>query len=650
VPAGRRSDPKPEATAAATAPLAAELPWLALLFAAALWTIVRTMGTSPAVWIDTLIENIFIDDCLTRNQCTMVGAGATFGIFHSAGYLHWRALLYWLGLDANGTYVILLTTNALGVALAALAARRLESRVAAAVAALLMLGSIGVPVQLNVITDVAPLPFLGAVFLLVALAAHSQDSLGMTAVMGLVGAVIANVYITGVLCGVSAVWIALLSPRRRRTHAAVAATAFGVATFLISPGTWILDASLLLSHAGLGNATSKNPFGVLDYRLARLTALATLCWAGAAASGRLELRRKLDVPFAIFLPLFVPLAIGNWTGRLDAQEKYLAHVIAAVTVGVAVPLVRGAGWLWRWLEHHDARAADLHFGTTAVERFSPYAAAALIVIGSLPQHGVQDFTFRDLQSVKHVLAEQRGWAWPRVSRNLKTLDDVVRRATLRWPRGWPQTGTENDLERAYLLKVPVRRVPEPLPPTLVVAHSTDAYATLLGFACSWIDWRSFRVCVQTDGAAERCAASGLPTVADPHADDGAAPPGMPVVDVRNPPRQIMTLHLPLQPRQQCPEEWVYMPRLYRMCPGRIVGVDGDSSGIDPSGRWAKLKLQPTAAGPAPQELSIAFELGGRDCWSDYRGYPPFFVEGDPAAVAPIAALLEQQAAREGYRP
>src|SRR5207237_720520 len=162
-----------------------------------------------------------------HNRCTGLGVGATAGIFHSAGYLHGRVLLQWLGCDADGTYVVLLAINALGVALVALAARRLEGRAAAALAALLMIASLGV-------------------------------------------------------------------------------------------ATWIVDAGIFLSQLStgtVGNGRAVEPHSVLALPMARLTAVATLAWAAAAAL-RPSLRRRLDVPAAVFLPLFAPLALGSWVGLL----------------------------------------------------------------------------------------------------------------------------------------------------------------------------------------------------------------------------------------------------------------------------------------------------------------------------------------------
>ncbi len=83
-----------------------------------------------------------------------------------------------------------------------------------------------------------------------------------------------------------------------------------------------------------------------------------------------------------------------------------------------------------------------------------------------------------------------------------------------------------------------------------------------------------------------------------------------------------------------------MPRLRRVCPGRIVSVEGVSAEVDPSGRSARMKLAAGTEGQGPRELVLQWELGGPDCLTEYRGIPPFFVEGDPRSVEFLRPVLE----------
>jgi hypothetical protein len=627
------------------------------------------MGTSPHVWEDTLIENLFVNDCLSQGQCTSIGARATVGIVHSAGYLHWRTLLAWLGVGADGTYLHLLVMNALGVCLAALVARRLGGRLAAALTAPLMVACMGLPMQLNVISDLAPMPFLGAVFLLVAQAAFSQRSMKLTALMGAVAGVMTNVYATGCLCGLSAVWVALLIPQRRWRHAAVALGSFAAATFFLSPATWIMNAQILIIGDAAGTGHPARPLDLQDLPLLRLTAVAFVAWLGAAVVSP-ALRRRLDVPVAVFLPLLAALSAGKWFGRINPQDKYNAHAIAAVAVTVAVTMAAFARWVWRGLSWPVPRDWS-SLAARATGGVLPFAAAGLIAAGwAAPQQRVPnrfsfgdlisvraflssppdwawateaehlkgrdfpDFDYADLAFVEGVLGHDRGWSPSEAWRNLKCIDDTTRRAAVRWPPGWPAGGMEGRRERAYLLKAPTPLVAGiPQPSNVIVAPHAPHNTTLLALGCSWIDWRSFRVC-QTgpDGWEASCVASGLPDAGGPHSEYEHGIPGMPPGTGRERPQYKLAIHFPLDATPGCPEESVYMPRVPRICPGRIRSVDGATAGIEDDGRRVTLK-------GGERELVIDWDI---DAFCEYRGSPPFFVEGEPSTVAFVSALLEAQ--------
>lgn len=602
-----------------------------LLFAAVLWNLTRTLGTSPGIWVDTLIENLFVEDCLLHSKCTAVGAGATIGIFHSAGYFHWRSLLEWVGWRADGTYHVLLVINALGVVLVALTARRIGGRTAGAIAAVLMSVCVGVPTQLDVISDVVPMPFLGAVFTLLALSSITHPSLAMTATLGLVCGVTANCYATGLLLGVSTVVVGLMQPRGRWRHALVGAIASAASSFAISPFTWIVDARIVLTRTvSNANAMSFNP----AYRipLVVMTGVAIALWIAASFLG--AHRRPLNVMAAIVLPMFLPLILGSAVGRLDPQPKYLAHVLGAACVCLAVPSADALRWLWQRI---PAQAAWRMFDASA-----PYAGA-LIIAAQLTStfNPVRDtdmppLQYADVAAAERYLANERGWNWTRAARNLRAPDEVVRRAAIRWVPDWPTTGEDDNAERATLLKISSLRVPRPLPPSVKEVLTTNGNSTLVGTSCSWLDWRHFRACTKdSEAGPETCVDSGLPADRDGHSDYAAVLAGLPGLNVRH---SILTLHFPLQPKASCPESWFHMPRLPGVCEGRIVSVDGQDATIEAEGRWARLKSE----GTPPHEISMQWEIGGPKCQVEYRGFPPFFVEGDATTAAFLATIIERQ--------
>jgi hypothetical protein len=613
--------------------------WAVVLFLAALWTIVRTMGLSPTAWEDTLIENLFVRDCLTLGRCTMVGATATVGIFHSAGYLHGRALLEWLGVTPNGTHALLLAMTALGVSLSALAAARLQGRVAAAGTALLMMAALGVPMQLNVISDAVPLPFLGALFFLAAVVALQRPSLGATALLGLVGGVTANIYVTGLLCGVSAVWIAFLIPERRRTHVSVAVASFALSAFLLSPVTWIVNAQKVFGHhVGVGHTHTPDV-----YPMVKLMGFATAAWVVAAVL-RPTLRRALDVPVSIFLPLFVPFLLASGLGWIDAQDKYCGHVTGAVAAGVVIPIVEGFSRLFARVRWGDG-----------FRRSAPYVAAALIAVGAIsPRTSVSStlrlpgepppeefllptFTYDELVNADAILMRDHHWSWADLALNLKMLDDTTQRAAFRWPKLEGGSTVEHPLERAYLFKASTSSLPTPLPKGVAVIQTSHDESTFVASTCSWVDWRTFQICVQDGTAPEQCLDGFLPADRNGHTDYEAGVRNMPDVYARDGRHRRLTLRFGLKPDGLCPEEWVYLPKLEEICPGRIVAAGRGT--IEPSGRVARLKADVGDA--APQELAIAWNLDEPDCWTHYRGHPPFFVEGDPPTVTLLRGVLER---------
>jgi len=116
-------------------------------------------------------------------------------------------------------------------------------------------------------------------------------------------------------------------------------------------------------------------------------------------------------------------------------------------------------------------------------------------------------------------------------------------------------------------------------------------------------------------------------------------PGLPRPGLEFVARQALTLRIPLHPTAECPDVEVVMPHLPLICPGRVVAVDGATSPIEDDGRKVALHYDPSAPDRAPRELAIEWDVGGPECWNEYRGYPPFFFEGEPRIVEPIRRVL-----------
>ena len=609
----------------------------------------NSMGTSPTIWEDTLIENLYVRDCLVDNHCTAVGAGATVGIFHSAGYLHWRSLLHAVGLHANGTFLTFHVLNALGVGLVAVAARRIAGPVAAALAVLIMVAGNGVPTQLNVISDVAPVPFLGAVFLLLAQTATARPTRATTVALGLLCGVMLNFYATGLLCGVSAVIVTLRFPKDRWKHTALVMAAFVVSTFVLSPLTWLVDLRIVLTRHIGHSPGMMNRLPLLEIPLAALSALALLLWGVSALWP--PLRRRLDVVAAVILPLFVPVLAGYLRGSLDVQDKYFAHVVAAIAVGVGagamLPLNAAARWALGRLEtRFPSRKAGIDRFSAMVRRSQALALplAALLVFAGFnePADTIEhlSYSYADVLSTARYLARARGWTSGQAQLGLLTPDELARRAAIRWATGWRASGTTSGLEHAYMLKMPVSDVLMQLPTGAEVVRRAADGRTVVVSTCSWIDWTAFRACTRRGDAPETCMDTALPIRNDGHQDYSEGIPGMPNPDGRDLSRQTLTLHFPLHPRPECPVTRVVMPRLPLLCPGVIASVDGVPATIEDSGRRVLLRYDTRPGAPQPRELAISWELGVPACWNQFRGHPPFVIEGDPDAVPFIERMID----------
>jgi hypothetical protein len=274
------------------------------------------MGTSPVLVFDNIVDDSFIHHCLTENHCNGVGLISTKGFYHSAGYLHWRALLTWIGLKDNETFLLLLGLTALGVMLAAQVALRLQGLGAAVVTALILVCASNAAMQLNIITDLTPMLFLGDLFLATAAAAAFRPRLLTTALLGLVGAVAADFYATGALCGVSAALVALSTGRRRGWHVLVAVASFATAAFAMTPASWLVNWDKKVNSAWGAAPPSLMPFSTAP----RLLAAVTVVFAGVVVASP-ALRRRLYVPAAVFLPVSLSVLVMSVHARQYPQPR-----------------------------------------------------------------------------------------------------------------------------------------------------------------------------------------------------------------------------------------------------------------------------------------------------------------------------------------
>lgn len=628
-------------------PLSPDFVWMAVLGVVALAAMLYMHGSSPSVWVDTLVDNDLVHRCLRTGRCTTVGVGSTVGLFHTVGYLDWRAFLDWVGFDQNHTHLTMLTMTSAGTVITALVARRLGGLPAGALAAVLYFASLianrqGAPMQTDVVSDVAPMPFLGCVFLLAAGAAHLRPSYVATVAMALSAVITANCYATGFLCAVSMMWVVALLPANRGRHAALAAIVFLGVALVMAPGTFAVDIAVLTSERQLGSgqvgARRLSSVPIVAY-----ASVAVLGWLVAAVADP-PTRRRLDVPFATMFPLYILFVLGAGLGVLEPQDKYFSHVVGGSSVLLALSITALGRKLLSTFEHSVPPGA-----AAAAAVASPYGAVLAVgYLAWLNPHDDRPFDYRDLTAVVQVLVRDHGWHWTTAVRNLHTADDMVRQSTLRWATGWPEVAGNfaaspgepgaAQLQSAYLTKVEIRQLPPILPEGLDVLTTRGDVATVLAVSCSWIDWRAFTVCeAEPDGSAEVCTDTGFGTTYDPQLEFGL--PGMPVSDARKDrPVRRMRLRFPLHARPDCPAMAIDLSAFRDSCPGRIASIDGGSHGVAASQKSALLTRDP-ASGAAPRELVLEWMLGGPDCYVQYRGYPPAFLEGNPEMVDDFGRMI-----------
>ncbi len=351
---------------------------------------------------------------------------------------------------------------------------------------------------------------------------------------------------------------------------------------------------------------------------------------------------------AIILPLLLPLALGSVSGQLDPQAKYCAQMVAAISFALAIAAVDVGRWAWHGrLRPLQDRLPSASASATLGKTLSLLALAlALLVVerrgmaeGLQRTANSSEISYGDLAAVKQALGHDRSWTRARVAHDLKIAHTLALPVLLQDTRGWPETGPEDNLDRAYVTKAPLRSLPSPLPDGVLRVRDAVGYATLVAITCSWIDWRDFRACVKRPGVeGEVCTRTGLP---DGLAMAGAAvTPGMPEVDARHLTRQTVTVHFPLHPRADCPAMEVVMVYVPPMCLGKIASVDGVPAEVDPEGKWARMRVDP-AHPAAAAELAVVWELGTSTCWNEYRGTVPYMLEGAPSTVDLLQDILEE---------
>jgi hypothetical protein len=615
-------------------------PSLVALFLASLVVIHGWSGDSPALWLDTLNDQREVRRCVLDGSCSLVGQGASIpGLFVAGGWLHARALLFRLGLGLDGVHLLIQGLDALGVALVALAGYRLGGRLLGALAAFVLVGALGeLAATRPALYNTSPLAFLGAVLLLACVAAVERPGLVPSVVTALLAAVMADIHACCAAAGVTVVWVALLPAAsrplgRRVLQAAVAAAVFAAAAFALAPLMWVENVRFAW-HGGSGGAHAPVSFAAVASvfyadEIARYAAFGVGAWLLAIAARRASLRRALDVPAALAVPLLVAFFLALRHGLDDSGGKYLAHIKPAAALGVAAPLAALATALVTALV---ARIPALRRSEPWAARLTPWLSALAILVTT--RHGIgRDprrfvlFSMRDVDAFARVLRDERGWSRARVLRRVKAAEQSVvllgllDESAVAWRDG---RDDDDDFTEATLLHLDVAELPDPLPQNWTVARRSAARAAVIVFTRSWLDWQHFELCAE--GAGERRC------VHDADVQRGSTAQS-------SPDGGQMVLRVPLRPASASAPEapsYLFMPRVLELCGGRVAALSGAGSRIEADGRHAVLT-------GGPGELSLIWELKSPECPAYFAGLQtPFFVEADQATAAALEAVMRRR--------
>jgi hypothetical protein len=616
--------------------------WIALLVIAGSAFVVtyRLGGPSGSVWPDTFNDQAEVQRCLEHSECTVYGMGTSVpGFVHAGGWLQVRDLLSAVGLSMDQQFVLFEALDALGVMLAAMVAWHLGGPLAAAIATWAIWNRYGeMGVSYYALYNSLPMPFLGAVLLVACAYAIEEPSLSSTALVGLVGAILANVHFCGVACGFTSALVGLFAPRKRLRLAFVGVAAFAFGTLLLSPGSWLHAAAYVLSHPG-GERREISTVQLSAEPLVLDGLALTAIWIVMLLSGRrvAAVRRRLDAAMAIIAPPLVVFGIAAVTARINPTGKYIAHLRAPVAVALALTVSAFVAALARLALHRLPSAAKAL--SKAVLQGAPYLAAVSLVAYQPKDPGAV-LRLRDIEAAAKVLRQDLEWDFGTAMRNFKAPDNQIILSAWKliypeWARA-PRTarGSVSEEKTAVLLHVAATDLPNPPPTDWRILSTSSSDVTLITLVPSWIDWRHYTVCLfRGERGTERCTETGLFDRSAAYTIEADAMPDPSHIQ----PGDILQLRFRLRAGEPGEVHEVFMPQnLRQMCTGRIVAVP-EGSQIDDGGRHATVATIPDAARAGP--LVLEWDVGA--CRVGYSGFPPFFLEGDMEAVHPLAALMKK---------
>lgn len=624
-------------------------------FVAAMVLMIRVGGTEPALWLDTVNDQRHVRACVEQDRCPLRGPATSVQSLHvGTSWLGFRGLLHVAGLDLAAAHVVMHVLAAVGFALLALAVSRSAGPLAASVALLLLAWAmLRVDLHLGVLYNARTYVFFGALLTALCLECVRRPRPALLGLSAVVAAIAAEVHPVCGLFVLPVAYAAVVEPgastRRRLALAGGVLGVFGTALFALSPGAWIGNVAALAAGIGAtpasGGATAASPgVGSSPVEVTALAVMALLGVGLAVAPGR---RRELGALLVLSAPMLAVYRAARLADLVDPSDKYLAPWLPALAAAAAIGALALASEAWSRVRARigDPRPALARAGRVAGTLVTIHAAGLVAFLpagtsAGMPSVGGRPaFTFADAGVVAEAL-RGLGWDLPRAVGSVKGPDaaDLVEALAVVSPWDAPPESPggrpgDEDRDAAYVLKAWTERVPDPLPDGCRTLRRSGDAVLLLCLTPIRTRWERFEVCVRPSGEGDvragECVESGiaLEPALDPE-DVSVHVAGLPGLSRHH--ARTVTLRLPLGPARGGPSG-IVMPRSGGLCGGRVAAVDVGEVSAD--GLRARI-------GDGARRLDLEWRLGAPECAGySWRGFPPFFIEGDPATSAAIEALL-----------
>ncbi len=619
----------------------------------------RMGGPEPALWLDTIGDQKLVTDCLDAGHCRFEGMHASVpGIRVATGWATARTLLDHLGISPTQVHQGINVLEGLVVPLAGLAGLEVAGPGAALLSALasgLLLHQLDL--QHGVLYNSRPVPFAGALFLLLALQAVRRRSVLALVLASTMAAVTANVHPVNGFLGLSAIGCGLLFPARRLRMAGLALAAFAIALFAGAPWMWVANLRLLFVEGGF------RPHGAQggDILTGDLLPWMAVGMAGVAClvlrPGRDPSRRRdAAAVLATLAPMALVFLASVLTRAVPMSDKYLAALVGPIALALGWPAAQAFGALLdRTALRTRLQALPPRLRNAAVIA-GPWAVAAAIALmpadprvprGSGGYVGPATLTLPDVSALADRLRDLPGWGQARLFRALghPAAGDIL--AFLQLLPPLPDVPDDpDDRARLLVLKVPGDRVPATLPAGWFEVRRRGGMALVAAPIDGWIDWHRFKACSLPPPSPGDDGCRDLRYVPDPDAPS-PVPLGMPVLPSGTPATLQLRLDLRVPPAPA--EHVVVLPPIAGLCPGRVVEVEGARHEM--SGDGTRVRLLGAGADGSDGRMTVRWDLDGRpDQTCFYDGFPPLLLEGTPEEVDTLLAMLARTRVAAGGAP